>query len=130
MCKGNTRVSHARAMARRKFSVAEVPLSVAHTWTSYSRAQKIELVALPHPSSSTRMPALNGRGRARHSAWHSAFSPRAFSRIQRSSYFAVLGKASSSITGFTRHSPSYRRAIGWPLWEPDLERCFEFLDSI
>src|ERR1035437_2996241 len=99
--KGNTRVSLSRAMARWKFSVAEVPLSVAHTWTSNSRARKIELVALPHPSSRTRMPGLNGRWRARLSAWHSAFSPRAFLRIKRSSYFAVRGKASLSIKEFT-----------------------------
>src|SRR5476651_148678 len=98
---GNTRLSVSRAMARWKFSVAEVPLSVAHTWTSNSRARKIELVALPHPSSRTRMPELNGRWRARLSAWQSAFSPRAFSRIQRSSYFAVRGKASSSTKEFT-----------------------------
>jgi hypothetical protein len=84
-----------------ELSVAEVPLSVAHTWTSNSRARKIELVALPHPSSRMRMPELNGRWRARLSAWHSAFSPRAFSRIQRLSYFAVRGKASSSNKGFT-----------------------------
>src|SRR5450759_2205798 len=99
--RGNTRASLSRAMARWKFSVAEVPLSVAHTWTSNSRARKIELVALPHPSSRTRMPELNGRWRARLSTWHSAFSPNAFSRIQRSSYFAVRGKARSSTNEFT-----------------------------
>src|SRR5450759_3973417 len=98
---GNTRVSHSRAMARLKLSVAEVPLSVAHTWTANSRARKIELAAFPHPRSRTRMPELNGRWRARPSAWHSAFSPRALSRIQRSSYFAVRGKASSSNKEFT-----------------------------
>src|SRR5664279_2653096 len=128
--RGNTRVSLSRAMARWKFSVAEVPLSVAHTWTSNSRARKIELVALPHPSSSTRMPGLNGRWRDRDSAWHSAFSPRAFSRIQRSSYFAVRGKTSSSIKGLLQTAFRMDGPKVDSSWEPNLKQCSEFLDSI
>src|SRR5450432_2224250 len=93
--KGKTLASQSRATARLRFSLGDVSASAAQTSTPNSRARKIELVALPHPRSRIRIPARNERRRERLSAWHSAFSPNALSRIHCGSYFAASGKASS-----------------------------------
>jgi hypothetical protein len=82
------------------------------------KEENIELGALPQPRSRTRMPELNGMWRARLSAWKITFSPRAFSRIQCSPYFAVRGKASSSIDEFTRGCAGLRSNfwdLGWDI---------------
>jgi hypothetical protein len=70
------------SLIRSQLSVAPIQRSVAHTWTPNSFAKKIELIALPQPMSSRRMPGVSRSRSDNDSMSHTAIGPIMLSIIQ------------------------------------------------